>query len=102
MKHGTLTTKGNRVELRFERRLAHPPEKVWRALTDNQELAVGRRKSRRRVRQGALLRAQCGVRHALRPGQLVVPRGARISGRFTAGTRTLHAFGGQGLKRAES
>jgi hypothetical protein len=31
-----------------------------------------------------------------------VPRGARISGRFTAGTRTLHAFGGQGLKRAES
>lgn len=39
MKHGTLTTRGNRVELRFERRLAHPPEKVWRALTDNQELA---------------------------------------------------------------
>jgi uncharacterized protein YndB with AHSA1/START domain len=39
MKHGTLTTKGNQVELRFERRLAHPPEKVWRALTDNKELA---------------------------------------------------------------
>jgi uncharacterized protein YndB with AHSA1/START domain len=39
MKHGTLTTKGNKVELRFERRLAHPPEKVWRALTDSQELA---------------------------------------------------------------
>jgi len=39
MKHGTLTTRDNRVELQFERRLAHPPEKVWRALTDNQELA---------------------------------------------------------------
>lgn len=39
MKHGTLTTKGNQVELRFERRLAHPPEKVWRALTDSKELA---------------------------------------------------------------
>ncbi|WNG17838.1 SRPBCC domain-containing protein [Cystobacter fuscus] len=39
MKHGTLTTRGDRVELRFERRLAHPPEKVWRALTDGQELA---------------------------------------------------------------
>jgi uncharacterized protein YndB with AHSA1/START domain/mannose-6-phosphate isomerase-like protein (cupin superfamily) len=39
MKHGTLTTKDSRVELRFERRLAHPPEKVWRALTDSQELA---------------------------------------------------------------
>lgn len=39
MKHGTLTTKGNKVEFRFERRLAHPPEKVWRALTDNKELA---------------------------------------------------------------
>ena len=39
MKHGTLTTKGNRVELRFERRLTHPPEKVWRALTDSKELA---------------------------------------------------------------
>jgi uncharacterized protein YndB with AHSA1/START domain len=39
MKHGTLTTRGDRVELRFERRLAHAPEKVWRALTDNKELA---------------------------------------------------------------
>ncbi|NMO15308.1 hypothetical protein HPC49_53300 [Pyxidicoccus fallax] len=39
MKNGTLTTKGNQVELRFERRLAHPPEKVWRALTEAKELA---------------------------------------------------------------
>ncbi|MDI1435768.1 SRPBCC domain-containing protein [Polyangium sorediatum] len=39
MKNGTLTTKGNHVELRFERRLAHAPEKVWRALTETQELA---------------------------------------------------------------
>jgi len=26
--------------LRFERRLAHPPERVWRALTDPAELAI--------------------------------------------------------------
>jgi uncharacterized protein YndB with AHSA1/START domain len=30
---------GPREEHRFERRLAHPPEKVWRALTDAGELA---------------------------------------------------------------
>ncbi|MBB5789124.1 uncharacterized protein YndB with AHSA1/START domain [Jiangella mangrovi] len=29
---------GGRVEIRFERRLAHPPAKVWRALTDPAEL----------------------------------------------------------------
>ena len=39
MRNGTLTKQGDHVELRFERRLAHPPEKVWRALTDGQELA---------------------------------------------------------------
>jgi uncharacterized protein YndB with AHSA1/START domain len=39
MRHGTLTKKNDHVELRFERRLAHPPEKVWRALTDNAELS---------------------------------------------------------------
>ena len=26
--------------LRYERRLAHPPERVWRALTDDAELAA--------------------------------------------------------------
>lgn len=31
-------TAGGRVELRFERRLAHAPAKVWRALTDPAEL----------------------------------------------------------------
>jgi uncharacterized protein YndB with AHSA1/START domain len=35
---GTLHHQGNLHTLRFERRLAHPPEKVWRALTDNAEL----------------------------------------------------------------
>ncbi|WP_405769972.1 SRPBCC family protein [Actinacidiphila glaucinigra] len=30
----TLTTAGGRTALRMERRLAHPPEKVWRALTE--------------------------------------------------------------------
>ncbi|PZF79967.1 SRPBCC family protein [Jiangella anatolica] len=29
---------GGRVEIRFERRFAHPPAKVWRALTDAGEL----------------------------------------------------------------
>jgi uncharacterized protein YndB with AHSA1/START domain len=35
---GTLHHQDKRHTLRFERRLAHPPEKVWRALTDNAEL----------------------------------------------------------------
>ncbi len=44
-----------------------------------------------------------GMDIQLGPGrEFVVPRGARISGRFTAGTRPLHAFGGWGLERAES
>jgi uncharacterized protein YndB with AHSA1/START domain len=36
---GTLHHQGTRHSLRFERRLPHPPEKVWRALTENAELA---------------------------------------------------------------
>lgn len=32
-------TKDGQTTLRFERRLAHPPQKVWRALTDPAELA---------------------------------------------------------------
>ncbi|MCP3136914.1 SRPBCC domain-containing protein [Pyxidicoccus xibeiensis] len=39
MKDGTLQKKGNLFELRYERLLAHRPEKVWRALTDNAELS---------------------------------------------------------------
>jgi uncharacterized protein YndB with AHSA1/START domain len=35
----TLRTAGGRHVLRLERRLAHPPEKVWRALTDPAQLA---------------------------------------------------------------
>jgi uncharacterized protein YndB with AHSA1/START domain len=30
---------GDRVGVRFERRLAHPPERVWRAVTESDELA---------------------------------------------------------------
>ena len=37
-KLGTLQTIDDRPLLRFERRLAHPPEKVWRALTDPAEM----------------------------------------------------------------
>jgi uncharacterized protein YndB with AHSA1/START domain len=36
---GTLQTVDGRAVLRFERRLAHPAEKVWRAITDPAELA---------------------------------------------------------------
>lgn len=36
---GTLHKSGNRHMLAFERRLAHTPEKVWRALTESKELA---------------------------------------------------------------
>jgi uncharacterized protein YndB with AHSA1/START domain len=35
---GTLHRDGNRATLRFERRLEHAPENVWRALTENDEL----------------------------------------------------------------
>lgn len=37
---GTLRQAGDRWQLRFERRLAHPPEKVWRAITEPEHLAV--------------------------------------------------------------
>jgi uncharacterized protein YndB with AHSA1/START domain len=30
----------DRVAVRFERRLAHPPERVWRAITDPEDLAA--------------------------------------------------------------
>ena len=36
---GTLLTVEGRAVLRFERKLAHPPEKVWRAITEPDELA---------------------------------------------------------------
>ncbi|MFC5267283.1 SRPBCC family protein [Kribbella qitaiheensis] len=36
----TLTSEHGRTVLRMERRLTHPPEKVWRALTDPSELAA--------------------------------------------------------------
>lgn len=37
--NGTLHAGAERFVLRFERRLAHPPEKVWKALTDPAELS---------------------------------------------------------------
>jgi uncharacterized protein YndB with AHSA1/START domain len=36
---GTILRDGDRVGLRYERRFAHPPEKVWRALTESDHLA---------------------------------------------------------------
>ena len=39
MKNGTLTMRGDtRAVLRFERHLRHPVERVWRAITDPDEL----------------------------------------------------------------
>lgn len=35
---GQLNDLGGRWQLQFTRTLAHPPEKVWRALTDNEHL----------------------------------------------------------------
>ncbi len=35
---GEITRDGGRLALRYERRLAHPPEKVWRALTESEHL----------------------------------------------------------------
>jgi uncharacterized protein YndB with AHSA1/START domain len=34
----TVLRDGNRIGLRYQRRLAHPPEKVWRALTESEHL----------------------------------------------------------------
>lgn len=38
--NGTLEDLGGRWRLRFTRELAHPPEKVWRAVTEPQHLAA--------------------------------------------------------------
>jgi uncharacterized protein YndB with AHSA1/START domain len=40
VKHGQLEQREGRWELRFVRRLAHPPEKVWRAITEPEHLAA--------------------------------------------------------------
>ena len=37
---GRLEQRGDRWQLRFTRRLPHPPDKVWRALTDPEHLAA--------------------------------------------------------------
>src|SRR5712691_3484864 len=38
--HGRLEPVGDRWQLHFTRRLPHPPEKVWRALTEPEHLAA--------------------------------------------------------------
>ena len=38
MSYGRLEQSDGRWQLRFTRRLAHPPERVWRALVDPEEL----------------------------------------------------------------
>ena len=40
MTDGTLERRGGKQVMRLERRLAHPVERVWRALTEPDELAA--------------------------------------------------------------
>jgi uncharacterized protein YndB with AHSA1/START domain len=40
MKEGTLERRGERQVIRFERRLAHPVERVWRAITEPDEITA--------------------------------------------------------------
>ena len=40
MNAGTLEHRGDRQVIRFERRLAHPVERVWQALTEPDEIAA--------------------------------------------------------------
>jgi uncharacterized protein YndB with AHSA1/START domain len=40
MRDGRLIETADGVGVRFERRLAHPPERVWRAITDPDDLAA--------------------------------------------------------------
>jgi uncharacterized protein YndB with AHSA1/START domain len=40
VKNGTVTIEGGYATLRYERRLPHPPEVVWKAITDPKELAA--------------------------------------------------------------
>ena len=39
-RNGTVTIEGGYATLRYERRLPHPPEAVWKAITDPRELAA--------------------------------------------------------------
>lgn len=39
-RNGTVTIEGGYATLRYERRLPHPPEAVWKAITDPKELAA--------------------------------------------------------------
>jgi uncharacterized protein YndB with AHSA1/START domain len=38
--NGTVTIEGGYATLQYKRRLSHPPEVVWKAITDPKELAV--------------------------------------------------------------
>ncbi|MFC4563468.1 SRPBCC family protein [Nocardiopsis mangrovi] len=40
MRHGTLERSGDRWTVRFARTVPHPPEKVWRAVTEPEHLAA--------------------------------------------------------------
>jgi len=70
---GTLARHGDRWTLTFTRRLAHPREKVWRAVTEPEHLAMwyppadrrrAQARSRRRLKWGSRRRSRAGRRAA--------------------------------------
>jgi quercetin dioxygenase-like cupin family protein len=55
------------------------------------------------VLQGSFTLIIDGRETVLRPGdEQLIPRGVAHAGRFEAGTRTIHAFGGQRARREQS
>ncbi len=55
------------------------------------------------VVEGSYLLTLNGQERRVGPGQEChIPRGTRISGRVTAGTRTIHMFGGQRARRVST
>jgi uncharacterized protein YndB with AHSA1/START domain len=73
-KAGTVSIEGEHATLRFQRRLDHPPEAVWAALTEPKDLAEWLMASQ------ASVEPRLGGRIALRAG----PSQLQVSGRILA------------------
>src|SRR6266567_4346167 len=93
---GTLTRQGDQWTLTFTRRLAHPREKVWRAVTEPEHLAVwypqeivGERKAGAALGR-ALARGSPALRHPPRPRR----RDHRPAPRLGRGHRRVAALAG--------
>ncbi len=55
-RHGTVETREGLTVIRFQRRLAHPVERVWQALTDPQELEAWLAAAEVDLREGGTVR----------------------------------------------